>query len=113
MKKIKYGVKGMSCAACVAHVESAAAKVCPRENVNVSLLTNSITVTVEDNADDQKLFSELKRSLKAAGYTLVAYELSGEKIQKKEQKNALIRIIISAVITRIREFRFIIRSMRF
>lgn len=99
MKKIKYGVKGMSCAACVAHVEASAAKVCGAENINVSLLTNSITVTVEDSADESKLFSDLKKALKLAGYTLTAYDLSGEKIQKTEQKKALARLIASAAIT--------------
>ena len=51
MKKLKYGIKGMSCAACVAHVENAAAKICGKENITVSLLTNSITVIADDNSD--------------------------------------------------------------
>ena len=99
MKKIKYGVKGMSCAACVAHVEASAAKICGSENVNVSLLTNSITVTLDDSADESKTFGELKKSLKIAGYTLTDYDLSGEKIQKAEQKKALARLIASCIIT--------------
>ena len=40
MKKIRYGVKGMSCAVCVAHVEKIAEKLCGEGNVSVSLLTN-------------------------------------------------------------------------
>ena len=99
MKKIKYGVKGMSCAACVAHVEASASKVCGSENVNVSLLTNSITVTVEDSADESKLFIQLKKALKLAGYTLTEYDLSGEKIQQKEHKKALTKLISSIIIT--------------
>ena len=63
MKKLKYGVKGMSGAACVAHVEASAAKICPKECVSVSLLTNSITVTVEESTDEKALFSELKKAL--------------------------------------------------
>ena len=55
----QYTVTGMSCAACVAHVESSAAKICGAENVNVSLLTNSITVTVDDSTDESKLFDEI------------------------------------------------------
>jgi len=89
----------MSCAACVAHVEAAAAKVCGKENITVSLLTNSITVMAEDNADEAKIFSDLKKSLKSAGYTLTDYELSGEKIQKSEQKKAISRLIASIVLT--------------
>ena len=48
MKRYRYRVTGMSCAACVAHVEHAAAKVCGKESIQVSLLTNSLTVTVDD-----------------------------------------------------------------
>ena len=43
MNKLKYGVKGMSCSACVAHVERAARSVVEGE-VTVSLITNSIII---------------------------------------------------------------------
>ncbi len=99
LKKIKFGVKGMSCAACVAHVEAAAAKVCGEQNISVSLLTNSITVTAEDHADEKKVFKELGRSLKSAGYTLVSDQEKRGDIEKQEQKNALIRLIISLTLT--------------
>ena len=66
----RYKVTGMSCAACVAHVERAAGKVCSKENLSVSLLTNSITVTCEDSVNEEKLFNSLKKSLNSAGYGL-------------------------------------------
>ena len=56
----------MSCAACVAHVEASAGKVCGRENVSVSLLTNSITITVEDGVNEKVLFGDLKKRSKRA-----------------------------------------------
>lgn len=99
MKKLKFGVKGMSCSACVAHVEASAAKICGKENVSVSLLTNSITVTVEDNENEGKLFESLRRALKSAGYTLVADEAQRGKIESSEQKKAMVRLVASCIIT--------------
>ena len=45
MKKLRYAVRGMSCAACVAHVEHAAARVVDKDAASVSLLTATLTVT--------------------------------------------------------------------
>ena len=47
MAKIRYSIKGMTCAACVGHVERAAAGVLAKEKIDftVSLLTNSLSVT--------------------------------------------------------------------
>ncbi|MBO5203303.1 MAG: heavy metal translocating P-type ATPase [Clostridia bacterium] len=99
MKKLKFGVKGMSCAACVAHVEASAAKICQKENVSVSLLTNSITVTVDDNQNEKEIYEKLRRALKSAGYTLVADDKKREDIERSEQKRSFIRLVISCVIT--------------
>lgn len=99
MKK-RYNVRGMSCAACVAHVEHAAASICEKENVTVSLMTNSLTVTVEDGCDEERLYLSLKKALKSAGYTLERED--GEKkrdIADEEFRSGLRRLIISAVIT--------------
>ncbi len=99
MKK-RYSVRGMSCAACVAHVEHAAQSVCKKENIAVSLMTNSLTVTVEEGADEEKLYLSLKKALKGAGYTLERD--GGEKkrdIAREELRAGLRRLIISAVIT--------------
>ena len=101
MKKIKYNVKGMSCAACVAHVEHAAAKICGAENISVSLLTNSLTVTVEDGSGEEKLFLALKKSLKRAGYALEKQE-DGQKrqdISAEEFRKNLKRLVFSAIFT--------------
>ncbi len=99
MKKIKFGVKGMSCSACVAHVEHSAAKICGKENVSVSLLTNSITVTVEDTTDERALFSELKKALKKGGYTLLADSDNTRSADAYNNKNALIRLVFSSILT--------------
>ena len=103
MKKIRYDVRGMSCAACVAHVEHAAAKVCGEENITVSLITNSLTVSVEDIVDEGKLTLQLKNALKDAGYALEdSASGSGAKknsIADDEFRSGLRRLIISAIIT--------------
>ncbi len=95
MKK-RYNVRGMSCAACVTHVEHAAAAVCGKENVSVSLMTNSLTVTVPDGTDEKKLFGRLSASLKSAGYGLSDKEEDGAAAELKDSKR---RLIASAIIT--------------
>lgn len=95
MKKIRYNVKGMSCASCVAHVERAAAKVCGRENVNVSLVTNSLTVTVPDDISEDKLWSSMSRSVSSAGYKLLRDGEDG----MSEKKQSFKPLISSAVFT--------------
>lgn len=101
MKK-RYDVRGMSCAACVAHVEHAAAKVCGKDNVSVSLITNSLTVTVDDTIDERKLYLDLKKALKSAGYTLESDDDKNSKKQKNiaddEFKNGLSRLIRSTIL---------------
>jgi heavy metal translocating P-type ATPase len=95
--KIRYNVKGMSCAACVAHVEHSAESVCGKGRVTVSLLTNSITVEADDGADEEKLYLTLKKALKSAGYTL---ERQGnEDVADAEYKRSIKRLIASAIIT--------------
>ena len=97
--KIRYNVKGMSCAACVAHVEHCAERVCGKGRATVSLLTNSITLDVEDSLDEEKLYLELKKALKGAGYTL---ERQGDGDgAKNEYKRSIRRLVISAIITAI------------
>lgn len=101
--KIRYNVKGMSCAACVAHVEHAAASVCGADNISVSLITNSLTVTTpsDDPNSEEKLYSQLKKALKSAGYTLEreSERQKSESIADSEFKNGLRRLISSAIIT--------------
>ena len=98
LRKIKYGVRGMSCAACVAHVEAAARKALGNEKITVSLLTNTITVVTDDSVDEKKLCERLKAALKSAGYDLVS---DGEKadIEKIQAKQNKLKLIISLLLT--------------
>ncbi len=102
MKK-RYDLRGMSCAACVAHVEHAAAKVCGADNISVSLITNSLSVTFPDETDEKKLFSSLQKALADAGYTLLdgsdGKGLGKRSIADEEFKSGLVRLIWSSAIT--------------
>lgn len=101
MKKIRYNIRGMSCAACVAHVEHAAAKICGMENITVSLITNSLTVVVPDDKDEEKLYLSLKKALGDAGYKLEREDGGNKKtdIADDEFRSGLRRLIWSAILT--------------
>lgn len=83
----QYDVTGMSCAACQTHVESAVRKVPGVKEVNVSLLTNSMSV--EGNAAP----SAVIQAVENAGYGATkrggseSRQTASEKI--KEQEEAL------------------------
>ena len=97
--KLRYNVRGMSCAACVAHVEHTASEICGKDNVSVSLITNSLTANMPDSTDEERLYLSLKKALKRAGYGL---ERDGEKqtdIAAQELKSNLRRLIASSIIT--------------
>ncbi len=70
MKRIKFGIKGMSCSACVAHVERAARSVFEGE-LTVSLMTSSLLLVAEEGTDEAALAKRLTKALRAAGYDLV------------------------------------------
>jgi len=90
----------MSCAACVAHVERAAERLYGKENINVSLMTNSITVTLPDDAQPQEVYQSLKKALKAAGYGLEKQkEGDSERSAENEYKSGIRRLVISIIIT--------------
>ena len=95
MKKLKYGIKGMSCSACVAHVERAARSVFDGEVV-VSLLTASMILTVPDGTDEAALRARLVRALRAAGYDLVA-ESSARPDAGAEHRAARRTLILSLI----------------
>ena len=98
MKK-RYTVKGMSCAACVAHVEHQVQKISEIQSFSVSLLTNSLTVEFPDGTDEEKLFSNLKKELKKAGYGLELQGSSKKDISEKEYRRSIKKLIASCILT--------------
>ncbi len=99
--RLHYEVKGMSCAACVSHVEKAIrSAVSPQDTVNVSLLTNSVSILTSDAVDRAALESSLSRAVRAAGYELVTNTETAEKVPKSGEYRARVRnLILSAVFT--------------
>lgn len=92
--KEKYAVKGMTCAACQAHVQKAVENVPGVDTVAVNLLTNSMVV--EGTAKSEAIIAAVEK----AGY---GAELEGAKPEKKKINNnetpALIRrLVCSAVL---------------
>ncbi len=100
MEKVVYTVKGMTCAACVAHVERAVASVLKDERpFAVSLLSGTLTVTL-DKSEEAVLFSKLKAALSRAGYGISKKgqgdDAEGE--QKKEKKRLILSIVLTALL---------------
>ena len=97
--RLHYEIKGMTCAACVNHVERAVCKVVSeKENVNVSLLTNSVSLIVDDATDVESLESRLAASIKSAGYELVT-EPQKEKKTNQESRKRIQSLVLSAIFT--------------
>ncbi|MFA6830100.1 MAG: heavy metal translocating P-type ATPase [Bacilli bacterium] len=65
---LDFDVKGMTCSSCVSHVEKAVSKVNGVRNVNVSLLTNSMSVDFDSPADEEKICQAVSK----AGYQATA-----------------------------------------
>lgn len=65
MKKMHFDIQGMSCASCQAHVTKAVEKLEGTKNVNVNLLTNDMTVDIDENKIDGK---KIIQAIENAGY---------------------------------------------
>ena len=77
-EKNKYIVEYMTCDACVKSVEDSALKVSGIEEVNVSLLTNSLEIKINENFDEK----ELKKQLRALFINLRKAIIIKKKITK-------------------------------
>lgn len=86
MKTEKFGIGGMTCSACVAHVEKAVSKLDGVNTVQVNLLTNSMVVSYEDDVVDT---NEIVKSVADSGYSAVPAEQTGvaETSQLKKTDN--------------------------
>ncbi len=120
-RKIKIAVSGMSCAACIGHVERAARSVLQlyfpqdenAENVNredavvASLLTARLTVTLPGAVSDaqySEITNKICAAVQAAGYGAKpatdadGERLRNEQIQKREEKERRSRFIASCLL---------------
>lgn len=65
MQSQKFDIEGMTCAACVAHVEKSVAKLSGIKIVQVNLLTNSMKVEYDENALNAV---DIENAVQSAGY---------------------------------------------
>ena len=101
VKNEKYSISGMSCASCVSHVSKAVSKLPGVEDVNVSLLTNSMLVTYDLPANPH----EICKAVKDAGYEAKLFSPSKkdetsleEGLNDKETPRLLKRLVASLVL---------------
>ena len=86
MKK-KFLVEGMTCASCQSHVENTVSNLKGVNEVNVSLLTNSMNVDYDD-----KLISEEEILLSVSK---IGYKASFNKNKEKKTNKELVKLIVS------------------
>ena len=100
IKRLHYEIRGMNCAACVAHVEKALCSVLTEtDTVTVSLLTNSVSILLsEDPPSVEALEERLSAAVRAGGYTLVLSE-KDTKNETDEFRRRVLRFIVSAAFT--------------
>ena len=95
MMKKKFTVKGMSCAACQAHIEQAVRKLDGVTNVSVSLLNNSMKVEYDDkNCSVEKI----ELAVQQAGYEACPIDQPNrakEQRDSHEIRNEIIKIAVS------------------
>ena len=88
MKKMHFDIQGMTCASCQAHVTRAVEKLDGTKNVNVSLLTNDMTVDIDENKVDSK---KIIQAIEDAGYEACIANDSNEGVNNNFDKPNFIR----------------------
>ena len=103
MKEIRVPIEGMSCAACVLHVEKAAKTLPETESAEASLLTHTLKLQLTEDLSEKELESFRKRlavSLKKGGYGIAETdETKRILLEQKEKKQEKRRLILSVLIT--------------
>ncbi len=102
MQRKRYDIRGMSCAACVAHVERAVRGVLGEgADFSVSLLTNSISVGFEDAISQEEIVAieaRLRTVISSAGYELLL-DAPKETQENSVFKVRIVKLILSAAFT--------------
>jgi Cu+-exporting ATPase len=84
--KNKYTVEGMTCSACSAAVNRTVQKIQGVKDVNVNLLTKSMTVELDENIDNLNIDEKIIEAVNSAGYKASVF--SEEKASGKEETGA-------------------------
>lgn len=99
----RFPVTGMSCAACIAHVEKAALSLPEVESAEASLLTYTLTVKYKRSLDEKEAEAfrkKLEKALKNGGYALAETDDAMRKQrEEKEKKRGIVRLSLSILIT--------------
>ena len=93
MQQTKFNVAGMTCSACSAHVEKAAAAVPGVKKATVSLLANTLAVSGEGYST-----AAIEAAVQKAGYTAAAQgetAATAENPMKKNMADMRVRLIVS------------------
>ena len=102
--KNKYTVEGMTCSACSAAVHRSVKKLQGVKDVNVNLLTKSMTVELEDDIDSIDIDENVIKAVNNAGYKASVYseektetktEDKGKNLVSDELKEMKRRVILS------------------
>lgn len=96
MKKEKYSISGMSCAACQARVEKAVSNLDGVSTCAVNLLTNSMQVEYDEKLTDNDIISAVKNAGYGASH-FVEKEVNNKKLDN-ETKVLLRRLLMSFLI---------------
>ena len=94
MKK-KYYVEGMTCSACVSHVENAVKKIPGVSEVAVNLMTKEMFVTSSVELD-----KKISTSVAKAGYNVIKADeaIVDDAVLRKKKNTLLISVILSVVL---------------
>ncbi len=82
---VRFAVRGMSCASCSAHVEKAVSQVEGVTEVSVNLLTNSMLVSFQEPATEEKIIQATEK----AGYGASLEDFSLERGTREKEEEAL------------------------
>ncbi|MBR2127162.1 MAG: cation-translocating P-type ATPase [Akkermansia sp.] len=96
--KLRFQIKGMTCASCSAHVEHAACGVAGVREVSVSLLTDSLSLACDD-ADAARVRREIVAAVKRAGYAASPEGEQPAAPAERQEENPLPTLIASIVLT--------------
>lgn len=94
MDKLKFDITGMSCSACVAHVENSVNKL-DGATATVNLLQNSMVVEIENSAITA---DEIINAVTDAGYGARLHEEKDNTSGSKSLDSKLVKLILSVVL---------------
>ncbi len=102
-KELRVPVTGMSCAACVGHVERAAKTLPSVESAEASLLTYTLTLRFTEDLPEREIEAlrrRLEKALKSGGYGIAETD-EGKRAAREEQekKREKTRLILSVAFT--------------